>query len=625
MTRSVRRLGLTIALALVAGAAVPGAAIAHDTCAPASSAAPSASAFAGLLATPAARCDAKYAAARPMLVRDWTGLDEPADPFERQSAAPSMGNAPRGHAPCIDGKAAGLFPCDGVDLLGHVSHAELGTTFVNDIWGWTDPKTKKDYALVGSSTGTAFVDVSDAKRPQVLGFLPTASSRGGSSWRDIKVYRDHAFIVSEHTNHGVQVFDLTRLRDWQGTYTTYDADTRYTGHGNAHNIHINEATGYAYSVGAGRFSSKGQPNTVRVSEGSAAGDYLASGAAFGPAPTQTGFGGDLVVGRDGAGDTRACEALSGFPAGAIAVVDRGACSFVTKVGNAENAGAVGVIVVNSVPGDPITMGGGGNIGIPAVMVSLADGNRIKSGLPASARIFANDPPSPCGTGLHMIDVRDPKNPVYAGCEKQTGYVHDTQCVVYDGPDQEFQGREICFNSNGLQFSTNGQNFVSIVDVTDKDAPVVLSRMPYEGSGYSHQGWLSTDRRWFLHGDEGDEQLRGVTTTTRVWDVGDLRNPSVQQVFTNGGGSIDHNLYTQGKYAFASNYTTGLRVYDTTDLGGAGLREVGFFDMYPENDRATFEGGTWSNFPYFRQKGLVAVSSIDRGLFLLQPRGSRSGS
>jgi hypothetical protein len=40
-------------------------------------------------------------------------------------------------------------------------------------------------------------------------------------------------------------------------------------------------------------------------------------------------------------------------------------------------------------------------------------------------------------------------------------------------------------------------------------------------------------------------------------------------------------------------------------------------MYPENDNATFEGGTWSNYPYFRQKGIVAVSSIDRGLFILR--------
>lgn len=63
-------------------------------------------------------------------------------------------------------------------------------------------------------------------------------------------------------------------------------------------------------------------------------------------------------------------------------------------------------------------------------------------------------------------------------------------------------------------------------------------------------------------------------------------------------------YTQGRFAYASNYTSGLRVYDTRDLAGDGLSEAAFFDIYPENDNATFEGGSWSNYPYFRQKGIV---------------------
>jgi choice-of-anchor B domain-containing protein len=98
-----------------------------------------------------------------------------------------------------------------------------------------------------------------------------------------------------------------------------------------------------------------------------------------------------------------------------------------------------------------------------------------------------------------------------------------------------------------------------------------------------------------------------------------------QVFENDTTSIDHNIYTKGDYAYASNYTSGLRVYDTRDVAGEGLREVAFFDLYPENENASFEGGTWSNYPYFRQKGVVAASSIDRGLFILQPRVGRAGS
>ena len=83
-----------------------------------------------------------------------------------------------------------------------------------------------------------------------LGKLPSATT--SSSWRDIKVYQDHAFIVSEAGGHGMQVFDLTKLRNVANAPETFEADTRYTGFGNAHNIVINEGSGYAYAVGTAR-------------------------------------------------------------------------------------------------------------------------------------------------------------------------------------------------------------------------------------------------------------------------------------------------------------------------------------------------------------------------------------
>ncbi|MFA9431982.1 choice-of-anchor B family protein [Egicoccus sp. AB-alg2] len=644
MATTLRRpisIGLVLALVLTFSALMSKPAQAHDSCAIAQPAASgplglvlaAVNVFSAFLPTEAA-CEDKFAEVEVKLTRDW-GSDAEAqasaasEPRYNASRANPRSSAPDTFAPCKDGMAADFFPCDGVDLLSHVSHAELGTSFVNDIWGWTDPQTRKDYALVGSSTGTVFVDISDPRRPVVLGKLPTASSQGGSSWRDIKVYENHAYVVSEHTNHGVQVFDLTRLRDWNGSYTTYDVDAHYTGHGSAHNIAINEDTGYAYSVGAGPYTVAGLPNVVVVNEPSAAaGQYQATGAAFGPAPTGELLTGEFAVVDDGTAlPNEGCHALQDFPAGAIAIADRGTCPFTDKVLNAQAAGAVAVVIANNVAGSPITVGGAApGIEIPTVMVSQADANAIKAGLPAAGGVSANPAVIQCGTGLHMIDINEPKNPTFAGCFDDNGYVHDTQCVLYDGPDADFHGREICFNSNGLSYSTSaGTNFVSIVDVTDKSNPENLAVLEYEGSGYSHQGWLTPDSAWFLHGDEGDEQLRGVNTTTRVWDVTDLRNPFVDSVFVNDTTSIDHNLYTQGRYAYASNYTTGLRVYDTSDLAGEGLSEVAYFDVYPENDNATFEGGTWSNYPYFRQKGVVAVSSIDRGLFILQPRVGRDGN
>jgi choice-of-anchor B domain-containing protein len=564
----------------------------------------------------------KFEGFEPKLERDWETASGPSS-----SRAADRSNAPRTFAPCVKGMAADFFPCDGVDLLSHVSHAELGTTFVNDLWGWTDPATRKDYALVGAVQGTVFVDISDPKRPKVLGILPSASDLGNPFWRDIKVFANHAYVVSEHSDHGVQVFDLTRLRSWDGAYTTYDADARYTGHGSAHNIAINEDTGFAYSVGAGPHSSN-LPNLVTVdAPSSAAGTYQATGSAFGPPPGEVPVTGALSIVNDGSDHpAEGCSPLEGFPAGAIAIADRGTCDFTVKAANAQAAGAVALIVANNVPGAPLTMGGAADVSIPAVMVSQADGNAIKAGLPATGGVSRNPDEPLCGDGLHMIDINDPKEPTYAGCFQDHGYVHDTQCVVYEGPDRRYHGREICFNSIGIAYTTDPAfNFVSIVDVTDKQNPVSLALETYEGSGYSHQGWLTPDQRYFLHGDEGDEVLTGVGTTTRVWDVSDLENPHIIQVFENDTASIDHNIYTQGRYAYASNYTSGLRVYDTRDLAGEGLREVAYFDVYPENDNATFEGGAWSNYPYFRQKGVVAVSSIDRGLFILQPRVGRAGN
>jgi len=136
-----------------------------------------------------------------------------------------------------------------------------------------------------------------------------------------------------------------------------------------------------------------RPNTVTIDPpSSAAGTYEASGATFGPPPSPEGLSGDVVLVNDGVGvTTDACEPLVGFPAGSIALLDRGSCTFAVKVKNAQNAGATAVIVANNVPGNPTTMSGADpTITIPSVMVTLDDGNTIKAGLPATGTV-ASDP------------------------------------------------------------------------------------------------------------------------------------------------------------------------------------------------------------------------------------------
>jgi len=132
------------------------------------------------------------------------------------------------------------------------------------------------------------------------------------------------------------------------------------------------------------------PNVVEVTSSPAAGSYEASGATFGPTPTEAGVGGLIVAVNDGSGlPTEGCGPLIGFTAGGIALVDRGTCPDVDKVVNAQAAGAAAVIIVNNEPGAPVTLDGVSvTVVIPAVMVSQADGAVIKAGLPAAGIVRA---------------------------------------------------------------------------------------------------------------------------------------------------------------------------------------------------------------------------------------------
>ncbi|MCA9739239.1 MAG: choice-of-anchor B family protein, partial [Gemmatimonadetes bacterium] len=151
------------------------------------------------------------------------------------------------------GEAAG-FGCQDVDLVSFLPVSELGGErgiMVSDIWGWTDPESGKEYAILGRFDGTSFVDVSDPARPVYLGNLPLTEGATKNLWRDIKVYDNHAFVVADAAGeHGVQIFDLTRLRAFDGTPETFTEDAHYSGIHSAHNIVINEETGFAYVVGS---------------------------------------------------------------------------------------------------------------------------------------------------------------------------------------------------------------------------------------------------------------------------------------------------------------------------------------------------------------------------------------
>lgn len=380
-----------------------------------------------------------------------------------------------GQIDCQEGFAAS-YDCTQVDLVsflpvGAISSGRAG--FLNDIWGWTDPETGREFALIGRLDGTSFVDMTDALNPRYLGELPKTSTSPSSVWRDIKVYRNHAYIVSDGAgDHGMQVFDLTQLRDVTEP-VVFSETFHYDKIASAHNIVINEETGFAYAVGSS------------------------------------------------AGGTT------------------------------------------------------------------------------------------CGGGLHMIDLSDPAQPTFAGCfsdgetgRRGTGYSHDAQCVVYTGPDVDYQGREICIGSN--------ETAISIADVTDKDNPVSIAIVSYPNVAYAHQGWLTDDMRYFYSNDEGDEPNGTVShTRTLIWDVSDLDDPILANEYFATTTETDHNLYIRGNFMYQSNYGAGFRIIDISDRENP--VEVGYFDTAPEGIGCC---GTWSNYPYF-ESGVIPVTGGNAGVFFVR--------
>ena len=225
-------------------------------------------------------------------------------------------------------------------------------------------------------------------------------------------------------------------------------------------------------------------------------------------------------------------------------------------------------------------------------------------------------------GAIIYDLSDPHNPALAGCMNDDGYTHDIHCVVYDGPDADYQGAEICIGSN--------EDTVTIYDATDPAAVTVIDRLTYYEEGlvvgdvYTHQGWWSEDHSYFFLGDELDE-LSGVVAerSTYIWDVTDLDNAQVVGTHTDGNTSIDHNMFVLDGLLYQANYTSGLWIYDAwkADQGRVTMR--GYFDVFPSDDRTDFFGA-WGTYPFFGD-GKVVVTSSDEGVFVLQSRAKSAGT
>jgi len=156
----------------------------------------------------------------------------------------------------------------------------------------------------------------------------------------------------------------------------------------------------------------------------------------------------------------------------------------------------------------------------------------------------------------------------------------------------------------------------VVDVTDKAVPRMISRTSYQGVGYIHQTWVTPDRLFLLMDDELDEQYYHHNTATRIWDIADLDRPLHIGSHVADTPAIDHNLYVRDGFVYEANYRAGLRILKLDRIAESRLEPAGFFDVYPADDLPEFNGA-WSAYPFF-PSGVVAVSGIEQGLFVLRP-------
>lgn len=122
-----------------------------------------------------------------------------------------------------------------VTLLSNLD--EHNSTGYNDIWGYVDPMGN-EYALLGVRNGTAIISLANPSNPIEVAFIPATYS----IWRDIKVHEQYAYVVSEQTNDGLQIIDLSNLPN--SATLVNQIDTLF---GSAHNIFIDN--GFAYVIG----------------------------------------------------------------------------------------------------------------------------------------------------------------------------------------------------------------------------------------------------------------------------------------------------------------------------------------------------------------------------------------
>jgi choice-of-anchor B domain-containing protein len=444
--------------------------------------------------------------------------------------------------------AIGPFPnTEKMTLLSQLLPEDIGAVtprsgvLLNDIWGWTSPNGE-EYALIGTGDGMSIVRVTDPANPQFIGQVPTTQPASVANlWGDVGVfdagrtdendgsYTGYAYYTTEAEGVGINILELNQLDDMgpapDSSFKIMPTSVfEEGGYASAHNVYVNQATGFAY-----------------------------------------------VVGAELEGAETACD---------------------------------------------------------------------------------DEPFHPSRFNTLILDLNpDPLNPEIVACMADFGE-HDIYVVNYQGPDTDYQGREIAFVFDGRdkdapsrrglrEDDTPGEivgGTTEIWDVTDKTNIQIIASFTVPGICFSHAGWTASNRHEYLLINDELDELRdaepeggffrtnfcgtdtpgGTISNPGVYvvNVQDLDNPVLQErVAGESPGDNDHNSVRRGNKLYWAVYNAGTRVIKMQHKkDGLQLEEIARLDSEPRMPPPF--NGQWGIFP-FESSETVVASDIVNGLMVMR--------
>jgi hypothetical protein len=314
---------------------------------------------------------------------------------------------------------------------------------------------------------------------------------------------------------------------------------------------------------------------------------------------------DFILANDSTGDpNEACNSFGNDVTGKIAIIRRGNCAFVDKVKNAQNAGAIGVIMMNNVSGEPIPMGGtDATITIPSVMISKEDGDIIVAAMASGTVNGSLNPPTGDFTatvvpGLqHINDIKIKDNgsgssEIYVaaadalyGASNSTTSIGGLSYGLYKSVDGGSNWTEISMplTANGnkhcpndIEIGPSGKIWVS----------TTRSKLYNDGGG---EIFSSTDGNTFTKtytvADGGRTQIAvSSTTADKVYVLAELISGGV--VINKTTSAFIPAAFVQEKKS-PNDADTGIEATDFT-------RGQAFYDLLlevdPNNDEIVYTGG-----------------------------------